>query len=66
MAFTAADIDKLKAAIATGALRVEFRDQVTVFRSLAEMKETLAMMIAEVYPDQTLVRRTVAGYRSGY
>lgn len=48
MAWTQADVDALKAAIATGALEVRYADgRYTKFRSLAEMKETLAMMQAE-------------------
>lgn len=52
MAYSQQDIDKLKAAIATGAKRVRFgagdNAHETEFRSLAEMKETLATMEAEV------------------
>jgi len=48
MAFTQADIDKLKAAIATGALRVRYADRDVMYRSLAEMRQTLAMMEEEV------------------
>ena len=52
MAFTQTDIDTLKAAIATGALEVEFgtgteRRRIK-YRSLAEMRSTLAEMLAEV------------------
>lgn len=45
MAFTQADIDRLKEAIATGARKVRYADgRETEFRSLQEMKDTLAMM----------------------
>ena len=56
MAWTQIDIDTLKAAIATGAKRVVFGSGETrreqEFRSLAEMKETLADMQAEVLGPQ--------------
>lgn len=52
MAYTQADIDALKAAIATGALEVEFGagpdKQRVRYRSLADMQAILAQMIAEV------------------
>lgn len=45
MAFTQSDIDALKAAIATGALRARYADGREVqYRSLAEMRETLGLM----------------------
>ena len=54
MAFTQTHIDALKEAIATGALEVEFgtgteRRRIK-YRSLAEMRSTLADMLAEVSP----------------
>jgi hypothetical protein len=48
MAFTQTEIDALKAAIAQGALRVRFGDREVMYRSLAEMLQTLSMMQAEV------------------
>jgi hypothetical protein len=52
MAWTQANIDALKAAIATGALEVETRQgevtQRVKYRSLADMQRTLAEMEAEV------------------
>lgn len=54
MAYTQNDIDTLKAAIATGALEVEFGagpDKRRVkYRSLADMRATLADMMADVSP----------------
>lgn len=50
MAWTQADIDSLKSAIASGALTVRFKDRTVTYRSLAEMREILAMMTAEVRP----------------
>lgn len=44
MAFTQADVDTLKRAIATGALRVRYPDGREVqYRSLVELKAVLAM-----------------------
>lgn len=48
MAFTQTDIDKLKAAIALGGLRVRYADREVTYRSLAEMRQTLAMMQEEL------------------
>ena len=48
MAFTQTDIDKLRAAIAQGALRVRFADRDVTYRSLDEMRSILAMMQAAV------------------
>lgn len=51
MAFTQSDIDELKKAMATGALRVRYADGREVqYRTLAEMRETLTIMQAEVTP----------------
>lgn len=48
MAYTQSDIDDLKAAIASGALRVRYADGREIqYRSLAEMRETLGIMQAE-------------------
>lgn len=49
--FTQADIDDLKKAIATGAMRVRYADGREVqYRTLAEMRETLVIMQADVVP----------------
>jgi hypothetical protein len=54
MAFTQADVDALRAAIASGALRAKFGSgpdsREVEYRNLADMNATLAMMIAEVSP----------------
>jgi len=59
VAYTQSDIDDLKRAIATGALRVEYTNEgggkKTEFRSLQEMKEILADMEREVNPPTTSV-----------
>lgn len=49
MAFTQADVDELKSAIASGARTVRYTDNSEVtYRSLAEMKSILGDMQAEV------------------
>jgi hypothetical protein len=48
MAFTQAQIDALQAAIAQGVLTVQFADRTVTYRSLREMRDTLAMMEADV------------------
>lgn len=50
MAWTQADIDKLKAAIADGAAvqSIAFAEQTITFRSLDEMLKLLAVMVQEV------------------
>lgn len=48
MAFTQTDIDKMKAAIATGAKTLQIGTERVEYWSLAEMREALAVMEAEV------------------
>lgn len=54
MAYTQSDVDALKAAIASGALRVKFGSgpdsREVEYRNLSDMNATLAMMLAEVSP----------------
>lgn len=50
MAWTQSDIDALKKAIASGALTVEMDGRRITYRSLAEMRSTLAEMEQEVNP----------------
>lgn len=44
MAFTQADADRVRAAIAKGVSSVELNGEKVTFRSLAEMRETLRMI----------------------
>lgn len=65
MAFSQADIDQLRAAIATGALQVRYADgSMVTYRSLREMQDTLRMMQADVSPAAgcTPSRSFVAGF----
>lgn len=66
MAWTQADIDALKQAIATGATRVRFKDHETTFRSYDEMRRTLRDMEAEVSPQSAAPPITVSVYRDGF
>lgn len=69
MAYTQDDIDALKAAIATGAMRVRFGSgpdsREVTYRSLDQMRSILAEMLAEVSPGSAPVARTVGVYSSG-
>ena len=55
-----AAIDKLKAAIALGALRVSYGDRDVTYRSLAEMRETLGMLQGEVDAGEALAPNRAA------
>lgn len=68
MAWTQSDIDALKTAIATGAVDVTYSDGSRVtYRSLAEMKEILAGMEAEVAgPGVSRARTVRVNTRSGF
>ncbi|HRJ61688.1 MAG TPA: hypothetical protein PKZ99_10975 [Azospirillaceae bacterium] len=67
MPFTQADIDALKEAVASGVLTATYADGRSVtYRSLKEMKETLAMMEAEVAPAKKPVRAFRVALSSGY
>lgn len=65
MAWTQAQIDGLKTAIASGVLTVKHGDTLTTFRSLAEMKQVLRDMEAELAGNSSPPRRTVAGFSRG-
>jgi hypothetical protein len=49
MSWTQTDIDRLKAAIASGARRVKIGDEETEFRDLDEMQRTLSQMSQSVH-----------------
>lgn len=69
MAWTQADIDKLKRGIASGAKVIEFGSGETKRRlenrTLAELWQILREMEAEVNPSGRPINRRVAGYNSG-
>ena len=68
MAYSQADIDALRAAIATGAKRVKFGSgpdsREVEYRTLAEMKQVLADMLADTGA-ATEPNRIVGAYFSG-
>lgn len=67
MAFTTADADALKSAIASGVRDVQYSDGSRVqYRSLSEMKEALAMIQAEANPPARPVRAFRGYMKSGY
>lgn len=67
MAWTQADIDALKAAIATGrgAKTMSFGDQSVTFHSVEEMRELLRMMQQDVTPVSTTPRTRYAVVNKG-
>lgn len=57
MAFTTADADTLRAAIATGALKVRYADgREVTYRSLSEMRDIMRMIQADVQSDAAGIR----------
>ncbi|CAN7317458.1 hypothetical protein LJR009_001606 [Bosea sp. LjRoot9] len=66
MAWTQSDIDALKSAIATGVKKASFGSGETrreqEFRSLAEMKQTLADMIDEVAGTNAVQRTSITQF----
>ncbi|WP_312530220.1 phage head-tail joining protein [Paracoccus sp. (in: a-proteobacteria)] len=48
MPYTQADADRLRAAIAKGASKIELNGEKVEFRSLADMRETLNMIESEL------------------
>jgi hypothetical protein len=66
MAFTQAQIDALKQAIALGVTQVSYQGRTTTYRSLDEMKAALRMLEAEVNTGGATPRRTTyATFRRG-
>ena len=62
--FTEDDAAALRRAIATGAKRVRVRGEETEFRSMIEMRETLAMIERELRQAHRLPYRTIASVRT--
>ncbi|WP_156680062.1 phage head-tail joining protein [Sphingomonas profundi] len=51
MAFTSNDVEQLRAAIATGAVKVRYADREVTYRSLGEMRDILRMIQADMQGD---------------
>lgn len=67
MAYTQADIDALKAAMASGAKRVRYSDGSEVeYRDMAEVQDILGQMEREVSPPTKPIRAFHLAHRSGY
>lgn len=64
MAYTQQQVDKMREAIASGALSVEYGDKKVTYRSLKEMQTTLAQMEAEV-AGKPASRRMRASFSKG-
>jgi hypothetical protein len=66
MAFTQAQIDALKEAIALGVTQVSYQGRITTYRSLEDMKASLRMMEDSVASGGNTPRRTTyATFRRG-
>ena len=67
MAFTQTDVDALKAALATGALKVRYADgREVTYRGLSDLQRAIAIATAEVAGSgaETFgANRSVAGFR---
>lgn len=66
MAYTLENYQKLKEAITNGVQSVSYGDKSVNYRSLAEMKEALKMMEAELFPERTPRRRRFGSVDRGY
>ena len=66
MAWTQDDIDNLRTLIATGAQEVEYADKKLKLRSLAEMRNLIAEMEAEVNGSGQRTRTKYAQVRGGF
>ena len=68
MAYTQTDIDKLKAALASGVLTVRTGEHSVTYQSAADMAKQLQRMQDEVdaTSGKTVSRRSVASYSSGF
>lgn len=66
MAWTQADVDQLKANMASGILKLKHGDKETVFQNVADMQKILLVMQQEVDDGgPQKARRTVAGFSNG-
>jgi hypothetical protein len=63
MAYTQQNLDDLRAAIREGVLRIRSIDgQEVTYRSLAEMRQIEAAMVADIGTAQPRIKRTVYSY----
>lgn len=66
MPYSIEQYEALKEAIASGATTVTYGDKTVGYRSLAEMKELVRMIEAEVFPERQPRRRRLAEIDRGY
>ena len=66
MVFTIEQYRALKAAIVSGVQSVTYGDKTVNYRSLADMKEALRMMEAELFPERVPRRRKIAVIDRGF
>lgn len=66
MPFTLEQYQALKDAIVSGATTVTYGDKTVSYRSLAEMKELVKMVEAELFPERQPRRRRLASCDRGY
>ena len=65
MAFTQVEYDALKAAIASGELKVAYQDRTVTYRDLDEMERILYKMEAELFPAAAADTRRYASTSKG-
>lgn len=66
MTFTVDQYEKLKKAIVNGVQSVTYGDKTVNYRSIADMKEALRIMEAELFPERIPRRRRYAVVDRGY
>lgn len=66
MPFSQEQYEALKEAIASGATTITYGDKTVAYRSLAEMKELVRMIEAEIFPERQPRRRRLAEIDRGY
>ena len=66
MPFSQEQYDALKEAIASCATTITYGDKTVSYRSLAEMKELVRMIEAELFPERQPRRRRLAEIDRGY
>lgn len=66
MPFSQEQYEALKEAIASGATTITYGDKTVSYRSLAEMKELVRMIEAEIFPERQPRRRRLAEIDRGY
>jgi hypothetical protein len=66
MAYTIEQYEALKKAIVNGVQSVTYGDKTVNYRSIADMKEALRMMKADLFPETVPRRRRLASIDRGY